>query len=802
MASFLLFEPGMRNYLSDLRLAFRALGHRPGATALVVVSLALTLGVCGTAFSVLDALFWRALPVTAPDQLAWVWAVDPQQRPDQLTWIEYRAVALRTAGVAEALAQDRKTVRVQLPDRLDRPLVAGVSNNFFDMLGVTAAAGTVFHRGPAQDEQVVVSDRYWRRALGGDPAIVGGTLQINGRPFRVLGVLPRGFGGPNRGLAVDLFFPEETMFGVLGYGSPLDPRNNDFEVLVRLRPGTDFAAVKRQVDGVLRQVDRDGLAMAPNRTSIVESLQASGLQAGARVGTLFVAILLLVLLVAAANVANMRLAQNEERRGETAIRLALGATGWHIWRQHLTEMAVLGGLGVAGAWLVIAWLVDLAPVLLFGGERFLDFGIRFDARTFAASVAGMLVVTLVGTLIPFRDVARRTLTADLRASAIRLPSRWLSGMVIVQIGFVTAIIVVAGLFVRSLDNVARIRPAMDTDRRIVLVSGYWESGGPPAVRADALASRLGAVPGVVRVAYARRALLSGSGGGAAVPVELPGKGTVQLRFNQVDPNYFATTGARVLRGRRFGRGDGADATPVILVNETFVRRFVTAGQSAVGSWFRVDGKDRQVVGVMEDGPTISLQEAPLPYLYFPFAQKPSSEPTFFVETSGDPAAAVARVRDGARRADPAFAVADVQTMRSLMSSARREHELAVTVTGGLAALCLLLASAGLFGVTMFAVSRRTREFGVRVALGATSTTLGRQVFRETSGRVVRGLAFGWGLAWAAQRLVQQQLYGVSALDPTALLSATAIVIAVALAASLQPALRASRIDPIRALRHE
>jgi hypothetical protein len=283
---------------------------------------------------------------------------------------------------------------------------------------------------------------------------------------------------------------------------------------------------------------------------------------------------------------------------------------------------------------------------------------------------------------------------------------------------------------------------------------------------------------------------------------MPRQPTFNFRYDQVSPNYFATTGAQVRRGRAFTEADGARATKVTIVSEAFVRRFFPNGQDPLGTWIRAAGSDRQIIGVVEDGPSIHLKEAPEPFLYFPFAQLPTGELTLFVQTASDPASSAATVRRYLSASEAGFVALSLQTMAEHMHAARSEEALAAAVAGGMAGLGLLLAAAGLFGVTLFAVGRRTREFGVRVALGATSSTLGRQVLRESARRVAIGLAFGCALAYAGHRLIQRQLYGVSGADATSVVAAILIVAAVSLVATLQPALRAARVDPIVALRNE
>ena len=444
----------------------------------------------------------------------------------------------------------------------------------------------------------------------------------------------------------------------------------------------------------------------------------------------------------------------------------------------------------------------MAPALLFAGESFTEYNIRFDARTFFFSLSAMLLVASIGAALPLRASWSSTLSMTGPTRGATRRSRWLPALVVVQIALVTGIVCVVGLLGQSLRNVSAIRPAMDPDRRLVLANGSWDSAGPTTIRAESLAARLAELPGVTRVAFARRALLSGSGGGAAVPVELPGQAPLSFRFNQVSPGYFATTGARVVRGRSFTPADSPQSTAVVMVNESFATRFLGGAAAAIGSWVRTAGADRQVVGIVENGPTNHLREGIEPYLYFPFAQRPSGEATFFVETAGDPADLVDAIRKRLALADRSFSALRIQTMREHMNSARSEERSTVFVAGALGALGLLLAAAGLYGVTLFAVSRRTREFGVRFALGATSPRLALQVLGESARLVAAGLALGAFLAYAGYLELRNQLYGVSSWDPTSLVGAAAVVIAVSLAATLQPAIRAARVDPSVALRQE
>jgi predicted permease len=407
----------------------------------------------------------------------------------------------------------------------------------------------------------------------------------------------------------------------------------------------------------------------------------------------------------------------------------------------------------------------------------------------------------VGALIPLRDVWKAGVMPALQAVSSPSASRWLAALVVLQMALITAVADSAGLLWRSLENVAAIRPAMDPGRKLLIIAGSWRTGGPLATRSDHLAGELGTLPGVVRVAYCRRVMLAGSGGGQRVAFERPGQPRLTFRFNQVSPGYFATTGARVLRGRTFSQGDGPDSTLVAMVSESFVRKFFPT-QEPLGAWVRLGGKDRQIVGIVEDGPSVHLKEDIEPFVYFPFAQRPSGDVTYFLETARDAGHITGPARERIRKADAAFMAHDFLTLSQHMRRQRREEELAADVSGGMALLCIVLAGAGLFGVTLHAVGRRTREFGVRVAMGATPMLLARQVIREALRMALAGVALGCLLSLAGQRLLRGLLYGVKAGNPWMLAAAAVVVALVALAAAAVPARRAARADPIAALRVE
>jgi predicted permease len=787
----------------DLRLAVRTLLRRPGVAALAVASLALATGFSTAAFSILDAYSLRDLPVRDPNRLLRGMVRTRENHGDGFSWTEYQALATRARSFSGVAVEDREGARVQLPDRVDFPIFGYVSDNYFDLLGVGAALGDVFHARAGRDQTVVLSHRYWKDGFASDPAIIGRDLPVGRGVLRIIGVLPPGFTGTIRGVVVDLFMPPQTFFGVLRAGSPGDLRYTSYELIGRLRPGATPGQAREEGDAIIRQVERDGLAPAPDRRMLVDDFGEGGVWRKLESNAAMLAMIGLLILIAAANLANLRLVENESRRHETGVRLALGAGRFDLARQHLAETLLLASAATLGGLALARWLIGLAPALFYGGKSYIDYGIRLDARSFVFSSAALLAVALIGAAIPLFDAWRRRIVPAMHGARATRGSRWLSGLLVAQMALVTGVACSAGLLWRSVDHLARIRPAMDPERNLLLVNGgFFETSAVEAVpRIETIAAAIARSRGVESVAWARRVMLSGSGGGARVAVEMPGEPKYQVPYNQVSPLYFAASGARVLSGRPFSAADGPAATPVILVNSLFARRFLN-GREPLGAWIKVSGADRQIVGVVEDGPYNHLLEEPQPFVYFPFAQKPVTGFTWIVQTRGDPGRFASVLRNQMRAADASWTFTRMTTFRQHMRDSRSENELAATVSGALAAIGLALAAAGLFGVTLFAVTRRTPEFGIRVAMGASPLRLVGHVLREAAIRVAIAIPLGWLMTYAGRRIIAKMLYGVAPDDPWSFAAASTVVAAVALLAALHPAIRAARIDPLAALRHE
>src|ERR1051326_7032027 len=390
----------------SLREALRTLLRKPGVTALAVSSLALAIGFSTAAFSILDAYALRELPVRDPARLLSISALTREHRADSMTWPEYLALTAAARSLEGFTAENRRGPRVRLPDRDDFPITSGVSANFFDLLGVEASLGHVFKPGRDDRDTVVLSHRYWRDTLKSDPAIIGRTLLVGRGSLRVTGVLPPDFAGTERGLSVDLFVPMETWFRPMQMASAGDTRRTDYLLLGRLRPGVTPAQARAECDAVLRQMEQDGSAPAAGRIAQIGGFTDENLAAKLKSNAVIFGVIVLLVLIAAANLANLRLLDNESRRRETGIRLALGAGRAALARLHLVETLLLSGTGTALGIGVAAWLVNLAPTLFYAGARARDYHIRLDARSLAFSSAALVGVALIGALIPLADAWR------------------------------------------------------------------------------------------------------------------------------------------------------------------------------------------------------------------------------------------------------------------------------------------------------------------------------------------------------------------------------------------------------------
>ena len=834
----------MGSLARDARYAVRTLLKQPGFTAVAVLILALGIGVNTSIFGMINALLLSApRGVQAPAELVRVNRVDSQRSLDGTTYPDYayfRDENRVFTGLA-AYAADATPLMLRAGDAVEQIDGTFVSGNFFTVLGVRPAAGRGFvatEDGPAATERAaVISHRLWERHFGGAPTAVGQVITLNGKPFTVVGVAPAEFRGA--GLddePVDVWVPIWSQPRLLGRAEDELRRRENYvwtwlTVVGRLKPGVTVDEARTNISALAAQLGREYKDNAQVGAALTAdfALDPARRTALVSMARLVAGIALMVLLIACANLANLLLARASARRREVGVRRAFGATRGDIVRQLLTESVLLALAGAFGGLLVAAWTTDAIIGLL---PYTLIADVRPDARVVGAAVVLALLTGVLAGVVPALRSSDVELTPELKrgGAAIEGRSRLRSALVVVQVALSFMLLVGSGLFVRSVQRVRNVALGFETTGGLAASLdlrpyGYDSVTGPAFYRR--LLERASALPGVRSATYGYIVPLSGASMSGSLNVEgvessndgdasamaaaalaaAQGKpnpqGPPMVSFNIVGPNYFRTLGIPLLRGRDFTERDDERAPAVVVVNETFARRYWPK-QDPIGKRVR-RGPDTpwlQVVGVARDGRYYRATDEPEPYVFIPYLQRPEPQMRLQLRTDGDPALLAPRVRELVRELDPNVTVGTMRTMEEVFGRSVRRFTTNAMLVGALGTLALLLAAVGLYGVMAYAVAQRTREIGLRMALGARSGDVLRRVTGQGARLALVGMALGAGGAYALSRLLERFLYGVTAKDAPAFALAAAVLGAAALLASYIPARRASRVDPMVALRAE
>lgn len=814
----------MERLLQDLRVALRQIARYPGTAALSVAVIALGVGVATTVLALMDAALFRPVPVPAPDRLVWVHTATPDGGGRNFSYPEYREFQRRLSDLVELTASEYVEVALggESPERVVGILVA---ENYFGALGVPAFRGRTFSgdadQRPGDQPVVVLAHRLWERRYHADPALVGRSVVLNGASFTVVGIAPPGFEGIEFGGAVQAWLPLATI-GILrpAERDRLARHETWLHVVGRLRPGitVDRAGAAAQV--VARTLTVPSSSPRGLTGATVEALGPGGMRPKQRdellsAFSIAVVMAVLLLLVTCANVGNLLLARGLARRREFAARLSLGATRARLVRQLLTESAVIGILAGAASVLAAAWAAGLLGRLVglpSAGPR----APGPDLRTLALSGGVALLAVLIFGLAPALTASRVPVNAALKEGA------WPSGgagrhrlrdvLVIGQVAVSLTLIVLAGLFTRSFERVVHLDPGFEPRGGVAVsfdltLEGYTEERR--GAFHDRLVERASALPGVRAASVGGLPLSRERGGGTFVAEgATPGPDDGAM-YAAVRPDYFRTVGIPLVRGRDFTPRDDASAAPVVIVNEVMADR-LWPGQVATGKFLRMGDLDqplREVVGVVRTARYVRLTEGPYAFAYLPERQLPHPPPmSLVVRAAGDPRALVpaleGSVREVARELGASAPVHQVTTFDRLLvrsAAALRQSALLMGVFG---AIALGLAALGLYGVVACMVSARTREIGLRVALGARPRDVRALFLREGMARVGIGALLGVGLSAAAARVLAATLYGLGAADPVAHLGGVALLCLIAVAATYVPARRAARVDPVLAIRHE
>ena len=806
--------------IQDLRFALRQMGKRPGFTAVVVLTMALGIGANAAIFSVLDAVLLRPLPYSEPQQLIKVWTrFTGIGMPNDQNWVsapEFRDIQQLNHSFTDLAAIGGGSFNLGVKGSPQRVVGASVSPSLFSMLGTQPLIGRTFlaeEAQPGRDHEVVLSYGLWRRVFAGNPNVVGTSIDIDGVPMSVVGVMPAGFA-----------YPDETeIWGPLAF-SPNDLSENNrgshgLEVLGRIKPGLTLAQVQSDMDRVGKTIIEQhksypyetygfGIILHPLLEETVGDVKMFLVVLMAAVG--------LVLLIACANIANLLLARATERQKEIETRMALGASGWRLSRQLLTESIVLAFVGGAVGLAITPWILrGLVAVAAKSLPRAVDTGIDVPVLVLAA-VASLATGILFG-LAPALQAGRKRSFDGLksgRSTEGRQPKRLRSTLVIFETAFSLLLVAAAGLLLRSFAQVLKVDPGFRPDgvltMRIALPDAVYSK--PEQVRGfyNELINRVQRLPGVQSVGAVSALPLSGQGSSGTTTIDsqsVPLEDTTpEADLRVVASDYFRAMGISLLRGRSFEARDSDTASPVAIVDESLAQMY-WPNQDPIGK--RLHMGDRQpnptwatIIGVVRHVHNRTLEARSRVEVYWPENQRPFGAMTLAILTSGNPMSLAPTIQREVNAIDSDLPVYRVRTMTEVMGDSLQRRRLALILLAVFAGLALLLASLGIYGVMSYAVAQRQMEIGLRMALGADRGQVMRMMIRSGMGTIVIGLVLGVILALSLTRLMSGLLFAVKAYDPLALGGAALLLIAAALIAIFIPARRAMKVNPMVALRYE
>ena len=813
--------------MQNLRYAFRVLGKQPLFTTIVVLTFALGIGANTAVFSVLNAVLLRPLPFHQPQNLVALGEYDIREKADPGTEIEsisyldyvdwrnqnkvFERVAVYTNQSVSTLTDGNEATHVQ---------GEAVSADLFSLLGIQPVLGRTFL--PNEDEPgnrvVILSHELWQRRFGGDRAIIGKSVTLDGQQFQVIGVMPRRFTFPISSAPPELWTSMSLLRATSDGSTPMtEQRDNDFfRCVARLKPGVSIQQAQANIDTIVADWRRQypdsksntGGKVLPEISAMVGNTRSALLMLCAMAGC--------VLLVACVNVANLLLARSLSRNREISIRAALGAGRWHIIKQLLVESTLLGAFGGFAGLLLAIWGIDSLKAFLPSVPRIDE--ISPDAGVLALTAFVSLGVGIFAGLLPAWRASHPNLAGSLNENSRGSTEgarghRTRSALVVVEIVLALVLLASAGLLVESFLRLQKVPAGFDptnvTTARVALPDTNY---GKPQQAGDfykKLLDRLAAFPGVQSVAAAWWIPLSGSEIGFNFDVEEHPMAAGQqpiAEVNVVTPDYFRTMRVPIRRGRAFTDRDDRNATPVAIVSENFAKQYFP-GEDPIGKRITPNGSVdpgkppvREIVGVVADMHLISLRLAPKPQIYIPHQQFAIQSVSIFVRSQMSESALMSSLRRAVNEIDKDVPVYRIRTLPDYLSGSIAQPRLNAMLVGLFALIALLLAAAGIFGVMSYSVTQRTQEIGIRLALGAQRYDVLRLIIVQGMRFVGAGLLLGLIGVFASTRLLQSLLFGIGATDLPTLLGVAAILSGVALIACLLPALRASRVDPVIALR--
>jgi predicted permease len=816
-------------FTGDVRYALRLMRKAPGFTTAAVLSLALGIGANTAIFSLMNAVLLRTLPVQNPQELVYfAHGLDPDRAGISSNYPLYERFKTLDPMFNGITAYSSTGFTVRTPEGLDIASGLWASGNFHGVLGVPMAIGRGFSaevdRAPGRAPIAVISHAYWARRFGRAPSVLERTLTINGRPLTIVGVTAPEFTGPTPGLNPDVTLP----ISVRALDEPkwLDMKDTytNLSIVGRLRAGTSADAVLAATDTVFQQYMSEEENAWIRKMASDDFARAQLTPADKGRGPLrrqyetalkvLMGMVAAVLLIASVNVANLLLVRSAARAKEVAIRLCVGGPRSRIVRQFLTESLMLALIGGALGVLAASWGTSAIMRLFDANETPLMLDVAPDLRVLAFAMAVSLVTGIAFGLVPALRSTRVDLTPALKdATTSPASRRWSMSHVLVgtQVALSLVVLVVAALLVRSLVNL-RAQDAGFVNGNLLLVTIDTSGSLKPDARLPLyleLLSRLRESPGVVSVAGSKSTPIHTSGDARAlvVPPEVPDTIEARAAFaNLITPEYFDTLGIKLLHGRQLTDLDNAGSAHVAVVNETMAK-FVAGNGDPIGKTFAFRGNPKDqitIVGVVQNTHQMNLREAPPRTVYSPITQAPSAPSYFQVEirTASDPAAMTASVRQIVRSVSGDLVMRYVRTMDQQIDASLVRERLLSTLSAGFALLALVLSAVGLYGVMSYSVTRRSREIGIRMALGAARGQVLRQVLMQTMSIAAVGTAVGLLGAVAATRTLHAFLFGLSGRDPVTLAAVAIALLLVSTAAGLLPARKAASLNPVQAIKAE